>query len=75
MYSLYVTECSNSKIQFQTSSGLYTILTALVVPTSLVYRVAGILKVASLKSLSRVTGILRVTSYKMKNDLRSKPSP
>ena len=49
MYSLYVTECSNSKIQFQTSSGLYTILTALVVPTSLVYRVAGILKVASLK--------------------------
>ena len=59
MYSLYVVECSNFKTQFQTSLGLYTVLTALVVPKSLAYRVAGILNVASLESLSRVTGSLR----------------
>ena len=61
MYSLYVIECSNFKTQFQTSLGLYTVLTALVVPKFLAYRFAGILKVASLESLSRVTGSLRVT--------------
>ena len=61
MYSLYVVECSNFKTQFQTSLGLYTVLTALTVPKSLAYRVAGISKVAGLESLSRVTGSLRVT--------------
>ena len=61
MYFLYFTECSNFKTHLQTSLGLYTVLTALAVPKSLAYRVAGISKVVSLESLSRVTGSLRVT--------------
>ena len=39
MYSLNVTECSNSNTQFQRSSGLCAVPTALVVPKSLAFYV------------------------------------